>query len=241
MMRSGPRRQWDFAGRSVDARGIGQTADGGLLIAGGSGVVYVPNGPTAWALVALRNARIGRASLDAVVETTRPGVVTLELLRGRRVIARDRRSVGRGHATLRIATRPSARFHTLRATLRVPGAAKAHDQVKILAARELTVRQAKSVIGVVQNDDPVQTIYRSDRCRAFGPRRVDCEIRDAEYGDSDKVSDVCDSMRSLTLMPERDHALFRAQLSVRRSASRRYFAEYPPRDSGVDGADTPDF
>ncbi|MDQ3678298.1 MAG: hypothetical protein M3401_16120 [Actinomycetota bacterium] len=237
MMRSGPTRQWDFAGRSVDARGIAQTADGGLLITGGGGVVYKPNGPTAWALVALRNTRIGRTSLDAVIETTRPGVVTLELLRGRRVIARDRKSVGRGHATLRIARRPSARFHTLRATLRAPGAAKAHDQVKIFTARELTVRQAKSVIGGVQNDDPVQTIYRSDRCRAFGPRRVDCEIRDESEQDA-KVTDVCDSMRSLTLR--------RSGIILNRSyrcGDQRHgvFREHPAWDAGVDGADTPDF
>lgn len=51
MMRSGAKRQWDFAARSVNARGLAGTAGGGLVIASDAGVVYMPVGPTAWSLV----------------------------------------------------------------------------------------------------------------------------------------------------------------------------------------------
>lgn len=199
MMRSGAKRQWDFAGRSVDARGIAQTADGGLLIVGGGGIVYRPNGASAWPLVALRNTRIGSQSIEAVVETTQPGIAILELTRGRRVIARVQARVGRGHTMLRIAVRPSPRYHTLRARLRVPGLAMAQDQVPLFTARELTVQHAKDLTVAIEDDDPVERIYRSDRCRAFGTRRVDCEIRRETDDARGKTTDVCDSIQSLRL------------------------------------------
>jgi hypothetical protein len=169
------------------------------VIASDAGVVYIPGRPTAWPLVALRNTRIGRRRLTAIVETTQPGVVTLELRRSGRVIRLVRKRVDRGHATLRVAARPTGRFYALRATLQSNHGAAARDQVEVLSARELSVARAKKLLQVPESDDPVEFFYRSDRCRPFGTRRVDCEIRDLHDDGSGAVTDRCDSIGSATL------------------------------------------
>ncbi len=134
-----------------------------------------------------------------VVETTQPGVLTLELMRSGRVARLVRQPVGSGRATLQIPARPTQHLYTLRATLESSDAPVARDQVKLLNARELSVKQAKKLLEVPPSDSPVEFISRSDRCRRFGSRRVDCEIRYVYDDGSRTVTDRCDSMGSATL------------------------------------------
>ena len=171
ILRSGARHLWDFAGRSVSARGLGQAAHGGLLIASDRGVVYLPRGPSAWALVALRDASFGRKRLTAIIETSRAGVATLELVRGDHVISRVREPVGLGHTMLLLEQRPTGRRYTLRVALQSEGAAPARDEVTVLAARELGVARAKELPGDAQDEEANCLIYLRSLPEVRNPAR----------------------------------------------------------------------
>ncbi|MDA0161290.1 hypothetical protein OM076_13515 [Solirubrobacter ginsenosidimutans] len=240
ILRSGARHQWDFAGRSVTARGLGQAAHEGLLIASDRGVVYLPRGPSAWALVALRDTSIGPKRLTAVIETSRAGVATLELVRGGDVMARTRQPVGLGHATLRVNQQPNGRLYTLRVALHSEGATTARDEVTVLAARELGVARAKELLGDAQEEQANYVIYRSDRCRRFGTRRVDCEIRYRDEYDLDNVTETCDSIASIEL--QRSGIVFRRQYACG-DRRRGIFRTQPEWDSrmGVETLGGSDF
>lgn len=142
-----PGDTFDFAAREYLGEGLGLDPHGGLLAFGPVSqaepvrgrVTYVPNGPTPWTLVALRDMRTTRRALTAVIEATQPGTATLELTRRRHVVARVTQPVPAGHSTLRVTGPIRERWYDARVLLQSGNGAIARDELPIHGARILTV------------------------------------------------------------------------------------------------------
>jgi hypothetical protein len=175
-----PGHPFDFANRSFPAVGVGADGRGGLVLVDGRGEIdYVPSGPTPWTLAALRDTRPSRHAVTAVIETTQPGTATLDVLRGHRVVARVEQAVGAGHSTLTATGSIRPTWHLARLSFRGPDGVVVTDRVPIHGARRLTVALTRRILGRGQGrtDEEGSHLHLGPRCRQFGPRRVDCEIR----------------------------------------------------------------
>jgi len=170
---------FDFAARRYVGEGVAFDARGGLLFvsAGRGDVTYVPNGPTPWTLAALRDLRTARRAVTADIEVTQPGVAMLEIVRGKRVVARASRAVTAGHTTLRANGRIARGWHEARLQMQGPGATTASDAVPFHGARALTVALARRLLGPEQGETEESRYRLGRRCQRFGSRRVDCEVR----------------------------------------------------------------
>jgi hypothetical protein len=126
---------FDFAARETFGDGLALDPHGGLLAVGratryeesGTELTYVPNGPTAWTLAALRDTRTSRRGVSAVIETTQPGTATLAIVRRGRTVARATQSVGTGHSTLRAIGPIGAHWYQARLQLDSSNGAPAVD------------------------------------------------------------------------------------------------------------------
>jgi hypothetical protein len=201
-----PTGPFDFAARAVSGDGIALDPHGGLLAGGrlvpwwrGSVLTYMPNGPTPWTLVALRDTRTSRGAVTAVIEATQPGIATFEIARGERTIAHVSQPVAAGHSTLRAVGSIRARWYDARIRLENANGATASDQIPIHGARTLSVRLARRLLkhdaGI--GEPPVEL---GRDCRAFGKRRVDCLIVRKSATDCDRYSaDESGGVASVTL------------------------------------------
>jgi hypothetical protein len=213
----------DFAGRVTYGDGVAFDADGALLVANVPGsVTYVPSQPTPWMLTALRDTRTGRRAVTAVIETTQPGTATLEVLRRGRLVARSVQAVPAGHSTLRAHGVITPAWHRVRIRVRSPNGTRTHDAVPVHGARRLTVRLARHLLRHDQEADEGYYAYLGPRCRPFGPRRVDCAVRAAEY-----TLDTCAYVASVTL--ERSGVVLRRQYECG-SRQRARFRRHPRFD-----------
>lgn len=188
-----PTDTFDFAARAPFGTFVGLDAYGGMLAVGPTSPVitsdgyvrnrgalrYVADGPTPWTMAALRSTRTSRHAVTAVIEATQPGMATLEIARGKLIVARVRQPVPAGHSTMRAVGPVRKRWYDVRLRLEGPGGATARDDVPVHGARALTARLVRRLLGQRQGiDDETRYTLGSD-CRRFGKRRVDCEIDDA--------------------------------------------------------------
>jgi hypothetical protein len=222
-----PTDTFDFAARSRFGWSLALDRSGGLLVGGRSVLTFVPHGQTPWTLAALRGTRTSRRAVTAVIETTQPGMATLEIAQPDRIIARVTKPVAAGHSTLRAFGPIGTDWYDVRLRLEGPNGATAHDEVAIHGARALTVRLARRLLGRNQGHASDEDIYyRLGRdCRRFGRRRVDCVITQTD--DVGKRSNV--GVASVTL--ERTGILLRRHYPW----GRRGFQRHPRfiADDGV--------
>jgi hypothetical protein len=216
-----PGETFDFAGREVLGEGLALDPQGGLLVVGPDSrretrpewrLSYLPNCPTPWSLAALRDTRIDRRGVSAVIETTQAGTATIEVLQRRTVVARVSRPVAAGHSTLRAVGRLRAEWYDVRLRLESATGVTARDRVPVHGARSLTVPLTRELLGRDQGsaEDDVAVYRLGDRCRRFGRRRVDCEIRD---------EDSCEGVASVSL--GRTGVVLRRHYGCRRPRFRR--------------------
>lgn len=199
-LQSTPTLLRDFAARSAQTTAIGSDGHGGLLAGSTRGLLLVPGAPTPWTLVALRGTRIDDAGIDAEFETTQPGTATVEIERGTRVLAQASAHVSAGAAAIRVPRPLGAGWYRVRVTLRGDTGRVAQDAVAVLGAPNITVTLARRLLGSFQGGEETVLISLGKRCRRYGRRRVDCEIRSSDGGYvPPRVS--CDSMASLEFRP----------------------------------------
>ena len=193
------RRAPDFALRGPDCtEAIGADANGGLLTAGCLGEVwYRPASPPARPLVALRDSRVSRHRIAAVFESIHAGTAVVEVRRQGRTVARVQRQTDAGHTVLTRLARLAEGWYRLRLKLTTP-TGTARDGVFVYVVKRLAHRTALRLMARwVEAGDVGVVEYRSGRCRSFGPRRVDCEIRQDEINSGDR----CFSIASLHVRP----------------------------------------
>jgi hypothetical protein len=177
-----PTDTFDFAARSTYGRRVALDPYGGLLAVGSGVLTYVPGGPTPWTLAALRGTRTRRRGVTAVIETTRPGMGTLEIAQDDRVVARVTQPVAAGHSTLRAAGPIGEDWYDVRLRLEGADGATRRDEVPIHGARALDVQLVRGLLGRNQGRDvDSNTRYTLGRdCRQFGRRRVDCVVETSD-------------------------------------------------------------
>ena len=192
----------DFAlrGDSEDgcAQAIGTNADGGLY-AVGCGLWYRPATQPAKPLVALRASRVSRRDAEVVLESTHPGTAVLQVWRNRAIVLSAEQQIAPGHA--RLAGRGvlwDDGWYRVRLSV-ITSAGNAHDSIWLYRVDRLSIPTARRLMnksGSVRGGEGDLGWWLGKRCRAFGRRRVDCEVRQNYAADD---FDTCDSIASLRI------------------------------------------
>ncbi|HKO26583.1 MAG TPA: hypothetical protein VJU80_03930, partial [Solirubrobacteraceae bacterium] len=184
LLPDGRTRPWapptDFALRSAGCvEHLGVDPAGGLLTVGcRDRLWYRPAVEPLLPLVALRDTRIGPGGVRAVLESTATGTATLTLAARRGAAAQVSQAVARGHSVISRRARLRDGWYRVGVSLTTAGGIAARDHVWLFTTRRLTERQTIKLLGGrVQSADVGEISRLSGRCRAFGPRRVDCERR----------------------------------------------------------------
>jgi hypothetical protein len=175
LRRASAAKPFDFAARVIGASRLALDPHGGLLAADSDTVTYLPRGETPWTLVALRDTRPASNGLTAVIQATRPGIATLEVVREERVIARVSQAVSAGHTALRAAGPIRPDWYDVRIALQGEDGAVTFDEVPVHGAPRLTTRLARKLLGRHQGFADPGT-YELGDCHRFGKRRVDCAV-----------------------------------------------------------------
>ena len=171
-----------FAGHGVrDVTGIARDGHGGMLILGccQAGVLYAPVAPTPYTLAALRDLRFTSRGITATIDTTQPGTASIRIVRFGRddVAASAQAEVQAGGGDLHAAGRISKGWYQVRLLLRSQLGVTARDTATIYTGRRLTIPFVRRLPGVVADLGDEVSPFLGRRCRAFGPRRVDCDVR----------------------------------------------------------------
>lgn len=187
---------FDFANRTFGGEGVGSDGRGGILVADDlRGLTYITAGPTPVPLVALRDTRVTRHAVTAVIEATQPGTATLDVVRHGGAVAHAEAAVGPGLATLRAAGAIPGDWLEVRVGLRTAGGVQVEDTVTVHGARKLTRPLLRRMLGRDQGDRlDSDHLSLGRRCHRFGARRIDCEVRRDEDGIHE-----CSDVASVTL------------------------------------------
>jgi hypothetical protein len=228
-------RSFDFAGRGLDQYGLtrsGQltaTSDGEVLLAAGAVQVIAPVAPLR--LVTSRTGAVaGARSLTASFVVSVAGVARLAVLRRGRLIAQSaEQGVGRGAASLRLIHPFAPGRYAVRVRVQTADGRVASDSVTAYLGARLVRRDVRTRLaaGLPEGDEGGDWVV--GRCRSFGPRRTDCEVRDLGYAlappGPSMDSDVCSVIDSVSLPP--NGILEVAQYSCTRSPTRSSFRKRP--------------
>jgi hypothetical protein len=218
--------RWDgepAAAAILDApTGLAVTPEHGLFAASADGVRFVvPPGTPRLAVAVLAGG--GRASLGgyrARVITTVPAHVTIEA-RGASARVRAEGDAAAGSpATITLNRRFAPGVYTVAAAATTEAGAVATHRTRLILGGTLPRRVAKrAVAGVATPGDAGEDDnYSVGRCRRFGPRRVDCEIKH-------RFATAPTSCSHLIAVRLTASGLLRARLRVRPSRS----GPVPPR------------
>jgi hypothetical protein len=192
------------------------------------GISYVTAGPTPVPFVALRGTRVDGGAVTATIETTQPGTATLDIRRQHTVVAHAERAVGAGHAALRAAGAIPRDWLEVRVRLRTARGVQVEDRVTVHGAHRLTRPLVRRMLGRDQGDrTDSDHLSLGRRCRSFGARRMDCEVRRDEDGIHE-----CSDIASVTLA--RTGIVLRREYGCRRGFRRRpqFLREYGVRTLG---------
>lgn len=166
----------DVAGRSADYVEGGGSDGTGLWLAGGVEAWWLPGATTpARRAVAIRDIRVTRRGVRVVAQASAAGRLTLSVSRKNRVL-RDTRTFAarRGHVAFKRPGRLRRGKHRLDVGLNHGWS----DSVEIWGGNRLTRRDGRRLLGPFAFQQAEGTTTRlGRRCRSFGPRRVDCEVR----------------------------------------------------------------
>jgi hypothetical protein len=204
-------RSFDFAGRGLYQYGLtrsGQltaTSDGDVLLAAGPLRVIAPVGPLRL-VTSLTGAVAGVRSLTASFVVTVAGVATLAVLRRGRLIAQTgEQAVGRGAASLRLIHPFAPGRYAVRVRVQTADGRVASDSVTAYLGARLVRRDVRARLAAELPEGDEGGDWVVGRCRSFGPRRTDCEIRDVGYPLAPPgptvASDVCSVVDSVSLPP----------------------------------------
>lgn len=204
-------RSFDFAGRGLDQYGLtrnGQlsaTSDGDVLLAAGPLRAIAPVGPLRLA-TSLTGTVAGARSLTASFDVTMAGVATLAVLRRGRVIAQTaEQAVGRGAASLRLIHPFAPGRYAVRVRVQTADGRVASDSVTAYLGARLVRRDVRARLAARLPEGDEGGEWLVGRCRSFGPRRTDCEIRDVTYSLAPPAptvaSNVCTVVDSVRLPP----------------------------------------
>jgi hypothetical protein len=228
-------RSFDFAGRGLDQYGetrngqLSATPDGDVLLAAGP-VRVIAGVESSRMATSLTGTVAGARSLTASFVATVAGVATLAVLRRGRLIAQTReQAVGRGAASLRLIHPFAPGRYAVRVRVQTADGRVASDSVTPYLGARLVRRDVRGRLaaGLPEGDEGGGWVV--GRCRSFGPRRTDCEIRDVGYALAPPAptvaTDVCSVVDSVRLPP--NGILEAAQYSCPRSLTRSPFRTRP--------------
>lgn len=190
----------DVAGRDLGCANAAGTDGSSLLISACSNRVWwLSQGSPQRRAAAIRALRVNRRGVRAVAQTSASGTLTLRVTRNGRPLPREASAQAMaGHASLERPGRLETGWHRVKLTLDHGWG----DSIDIWGGGRITPRQARRLIEArLEQPGEGTVISIQRRCRPFGPRRVDCEVRffedfiDNEMG----YRDTCLRVSSLVL------------------------------------------
>jgi hypothetical protein len=228
-------RSFDFAGRGLDQYGLtrdGQlsaTPDGEVLLAAGPVRVIGSVGPLRLA-TSLTSSVAGARSLRASFVVTVAGVAKLAVLRRGRLIAQtDEHAVDPGAASLGVVHQFAPGRYAVRVRVQAADGRVASDSVTAYLGARLVRRDVRARLAAELPEGDEGGDWVVGRCRSFGPRRTDCEVRDVGYPLASPAptvaSNVCSVVDSVRLPP--NGILEVAQYHCARSRTRSSLRKTP--------------
>jgi hypothetical protein len=163
-------RVGDFAGRTgTVVHDVAATPEGGVAVTvqavRGERLFLLAPERARRAMVTLRGAHVSGRRIAVTVDTTRAGTARLDVHRAGRLVARAQRRVRAGRRRIALRGRFGADLHRVRVTVQGAGGPVGRDGVSLLTSTVLPEAVLAEGIGDVL-----------ERCRRFGPRRVDCAV-----------------------------------------------------------------
>jgi hypothetical protein len=184
-------RLGDFAGRYGDTiEAMDATREGGIavIVAGFRlRALYLAPRHTGRTLIALHGARVSQRGVKAIVDTTIPGRVRLQVRRRGKLVATGTRHVAAGRHTVAVSGRFTTVHHDVRVTLRADRGGGYQDGMRLFISQTLPKRLVVPTLG--------QDIRA---CKRIDGRRIDCETHDP---DDEEDGRPCLNTRAIRLFP----------------------------------------